>query len=248
MWATRLATQEAGFRHAPLQIVHIPGESVDGIDLQPRRVCSDALAVAQKTAPDVAATACVLPATGSVDDVLAAADGQLLAVGAHGWGRLGGSSIGSAIEGLVAKAAIDLLVACGGEHADGQIVLGLHGGPRRATPAAIAAFEQARWHRAELLVLRTWTQPLGTARQIPPGLREQQETLVAADALRPCRESYPPVTVHVQVRQEPPADALIQLSHTARLLVMGARQPGARDINERVVRSAQCPVLIVPAG
>lgn len=69
-----------------------------------------------------------------------------------------------------------------------------------------------------------------------------------ADALRPWREKYPEVQVVKDVRLFTPAQALIQRSTSAGLVVVGrGSRGGSGPVTRLLVRDSRCPVAVVPS-
>jgi len=77
---------------------------------------------------------------------------------------------------------------------------------------------------------------------------EDQEVQLLADALRSWREKYPEVHVLEDVRLFTPADALVERSMGAGLVVVGRRSESEPGTTARaVLRDARCPVAVVPS-
>jgi nucleotide-binding universal stress UspA family protein len=81
---------------------------------------------------------------------------------------------------------------------------------------------------------------------------EDQEVLRLSDALRGWREKYPQVTVRMDVVLLHPAEALLNASRAADLLVVGRRtDPQMTEgrlgpVTHAVLHHARCPVAVVP--
>jgi nucleotide-binding universal stress UspA family protein len=71
------------------------------------------------------------------------------------------------------------------------------------------------------------------------------------DALVPWRARYPDVPIDLRLYARPPADALLYVAETARLVVVGNRRRGrtARALlgstSRALVRHSPCPVIVV---
>lgn len=123
-----------------------------------------------------------------------------------------------------------------------------------AEAAVDFAFETARLWGVRLRAVHAWRFP-SCAAELPFGVPEEdrgawedQEVQLLADALRPWREKYPEVRVLEDVRLLPPAQALVQRSASAGLVVVG-RQPGGGSgaVTQVLLRESLCPVAVVPA-
>ena len=137
-------------------------------------------------------------------------------------------------------------------HQLAEIVLGVDA--RRPADGAVRfAFDCARLWGVRLRAVHSWRFP-SCAAELPFGIPEEDraawedhEVQLLSRALRPWREKYPDVRVLEDVRHLPPAEALVQRSAEAGMVIVGrnrAGEPGtvARD----VLRDARCPVLVVP--
>lgn len=84
------------------------------------------------------------------------------------------------------------------------------------------------------------------------GLTEEEE-LTIAETIAGLPEEYPEVEFHEVHRSADPAEALIDASGSAQLVVVGARKMGAakamvlRSISTALVEHAHCPVAVVHA-
>ncbi|MCX5336621.1 MULTISPECIES: universal stress protein [unclassified Streptomyces] len=116
------------------------------------------------------------------------------------------------------------------------------------------AFDTAQRWGVVLRAVHAWRFPSCVA-ELPFGVPEadrgaweDQEVQLLADELRPWREKYPQVEVLEDVRLLPPAQALVRLSASAGLVVVGRRSDGGSGVVERVLlRESLCPVAVVSA-
>jgi nucleotide-binding universal stress UspA family protein len=136
------------------------------------------------------------------------------------------------------------------------IVVG-HDGSRGADQALAEAFVLARALDAPVVVVRAWS--IATAPRpadwefgyVPP-FDEYAEAvrLALIDDVQPAVKSFENVSVDYQEVHAPAAKTLIEISHGARLLVVGARGLGGLaglllgSVSEQCVRHAACPVLV----
>ena len=134
-----------------------------------------------------------------------------------------------------------------------EVVLGLNA-RQPATEAVDFAFDTARLWGVRLRVVHAWHFP-SCAAELPFGVPEadraaweDQEVQLLADALRSWREKYPEVHVLEDVRLFTPADALVERSMGAGLVVVGRRSESEPGTTARaVLRDARCPVAVVPS-
>jgi nucleotide-binding universal stress UspA family protein len=121
-----------------------------------------------------------------------------------------------------------------------------------AEAAVDFAFDTARLWGVRLRAVHAWRFP-SCAAELPFGVPEEdrgawedQEVQLLADTLRPWREKYPHVPVLEDVRLLPPAQALVQRSANAGLVVVG-RQPGGGSgaVTRALLRDSLCPVAFV---
>jgi nucleotide-binding universal stress UspA family protein len=139
------------------------------------------------------------------------------------------------------------------ERPGAEVVLAVNA--REPAEAAVDfAFDAARVRGVRLRAVHAWRFP-SCAAELPfvvpeedRGAWEDHEVQLLADVLRPWREKYPQVPVLEDVRLLPPAQALLQRSASAGLVVVGRRPGGAPGAVTRVLlRESLCPVAVVPA-
>jgi nucleotide-binding universal stress UspA family protein len=163
----------------------------------------------------------------------------LVVIGCRGPSPLTGMVLGSASSHLAFYATGPVLIVHHAERwagcgrplpARGAVVVGVDGSPA-ADRALGLAFEEAAARRAPLLVLDTSATDLSSE-------------------LARWHTRFPAVAVDVSARREHAEAALADASHTAIMLVLGARGrdplPGRR-VGRRLVHQAFCPVLIAHA-
>jgi len=122
------------------------------------------------------------------------------------------------------------------------------------------AFREAADRQAELIAVRTWSDPridIGSLR--PEQLRHWDRTTDRARReleleLSPWIAIHPQIRVETVVVQDRATDFLLALSHRAQLLVLGRSTRGALlgliagSPADALLRAAHCPVLVVPAA
>ncbi|MEU1481956.1 universal stress protein [Streptomyces sp. NPDC005760] len=139
------------------------------------------------------------------------------------------------------------------ERPGAEVVLAVNA--REPAEAAVDfAFDAARVRGVRLRAVHAWRFP-SCAAELPFGVPEEDrgawedhEVQLLADVLRPWRKKYPQVPVLEDVRLLPPAQALLQRSASAGLMVVGRRPGGTPGAVTRVLlRESLCPVAVVPA-
>ncbi|MFE7975819.1 universal stress protein [Streptomyces shenzhenensis] len=273
-WAAR----EAALRGAALTLVHVapslPGASPPGPAARTlrdvgERMLRHAVADVSGRYPDIEVRG--EQADGAPEAALtsAARGAGLLVVGTRGSGGFDGLAVGSVALGVAAAAPCPVVLvpgrsagAPGGGTStapgDAQVVVGFDA-HRSAGEVADFAFSAARARGAPLRAVQAWALP---AESVSPrtlfvteedrATWEDQEVLELSDALRGWREKYPAVTVRTDVVLLHPAQALLNASRRACLLVMGSRTgPGTADgrlgpVTHAVLHHAPCPVAVVP--
>ncbi len=118
------------------------------------------------------------------------------------------------------------------------------------------AFDEAHARGADLMVFHAWhLEPAYDGFVLDDRERSQwsqeAESAIAA-SVQPFRDAHPDVSVKVEVRRQPPADALADVSRGVDLLVLGRHgsfAPWMQRIGSLVrgaVGHAECPVMVVP--
>lgn len=274
-WAAR----EAALRGVPLRLLHapprLPGATVPGPVLD--RLHLMGVQLVQRAVEDLADRYPDLEVEGehadetSVGALLGAArDAGLVVAGTRGTGGFEDLAVGSVALRLAAAAPCPLVLvpprpgtyAAGASatRGTGQVVLGFDA-HRPVGEAAGFAFSAAEARAARLRVVQAWGLP---AESISPRILvvteedratwEDQEVLGLSDALRPWQEKYPGLSVTSDLMLLHPAEALLNASRHADLLVVGRRtEPTAAEgrlgpVTHAVLHHARCPVAVVPHG
>ncbi len=181
-----------------------------------------------------------------------AADAQLLVVGSCSVED--GGRLGRVASHLAAHAAAPVAVVRAPQASPSSpVVVGVDGSQVSFDAVRVAAREAAL--RGVPLVLlharRTVPDPYGT-RTVPAATLAPDDPLhTAAGALADeVRAEHPGLTVEVEIVEDDPAHALIERSHSARLVVVGTRGFGAfrgmllGSVSHDVLRRATCTVLV----
>lgn len=201
--------------------------------------------------------------------LLAAAEGSgLLVVGMRGSGGFDGLAVGSTALGVAAAASCPVVLvpeqpdslhsettsrAGGG----GEVVVGFD--TRCPAAAAEFAFSAAEARGALLWAVQAWALPAESVASRTPFVTEEdratwedQEVLELSDAVRAWQDRFPRVTVRTDVVLLHPAQALLNASRGADLLVVGSRtDPRTAEgrlgpVTHAVLHHTRCPVAVVP--
>ncbi|MCA2201210.1 universal stress protein [Streptomyces griseoincarnatus] len=272
-WAAR----EAMLRGVPLRLFHaspplpgtaVPGPAGDGLRHVGARMLQRTVAGLADRYPDLEVRSEQTDDAPAPALLAAARDAGLLVVGTRGTGGFEGLAVGSVALRTAAAAPCSVVLV---PQPSGTFVTGTH--LARATSQVVAgfdahhpvgevadfAFAAAEAHTARLRVVHAWAFP---AESVSPrtlvvteedrATWEDQEVLRLSDALRVWREKYPRVTVGIDVVLLHPAEALLNASRGAGLLVVGRRtDPTAAEgrlgpVTHAVLHHARCPVAVVP--
>ena len=273
--AARWAAVEARRRRAPLRLLHafawtddhivghagLGGRYGDVLRESASSYLDTATRAARAVAPEVAVRGDLEVGKPIGTLAAASADAQLLVVGDHGTGRIGGLLLGSVAQSLAAQAGCPVVVVRGDAVAegpvDGPVVVGIDGSP--VSEAALAfAYEAAADRSAPLVAVHAWMDAVVDPIMLPlidRELVETEEAVVLAERLAGWAEKYPEVPVRRVVVLDRPAHALVEAARDAQLLVVGSRGRGSvrglllGSVGHAVLHRSPCPVAIVrPAG
>lgn len=192
-----------------------------------------------------------------VPELLAAArDASILVVGSHGRGRVAEAVIGSVSQHVARHAPCPVVVVReSAAPSASRIVVGIDGSGGSAAALDFAC------RRAELtgevvVAVRAWSVgavAVDRRGQLPDALGsrlEDNEVLLSESVAGVCTE-HPDVTVLQETIPVAPAQALVDASTTASLLVVGSRGRGAftgmllGSVSHEVLCRAHCPVAVV---
>ncbi|MGW2516378.1 universal stress protein [Streptomyces sp. NPDC001617] len=136
----------------------------------------------------------------------------------------------------------------------GPVVVGLDGSPAGMAAAWWAAREAVD-RRLPLLLFHSWTtQPLDVPAAHDALGKQQYGGRALQRAETELRRRCPGLTLTTELASSPAAEALLDLSGTAALLVLGSRGHGSTasfllgSISLHVLGRAQCPAVAVRAG
>ncbi|HLU54810.1 MAG TPA: universal stress protein [Pseudonocardia sp.] len=267
--AVRWAAAEAARRRVPLRVViafewthNHPigrvnlGASYREIMLnQARRHLADAAAAAEEAVGGLEVEQQLV--VGYPIPVLAAESerAQLVVIGDRGLGGVSGLLLGSVAAGLGTHAKSPLVVVRGEQDPEpaAPIVVGVDGSPL-SDPALGFAYEAAAARGVSLIALHAWrdvVSEIDVAPLLDRDAIESEEAEVLAERLAGWGEKYPDVPVQRVVTRQRPAQALVEQSRRAQLVVVGSRGRGAfaglalGSVSHAVLYRAHCPVAIV---
>jgi nucleotide-binding universal stress UspA family protein len=163
---------------------------------------------------------------------------------------------GSTVAGVAAHAQCPVTSVPAGwrpSQSPGRVTVGVHedGLPARVVAEAFAQAAARQW---SLCVAHAWRldpvyDDIVIARD---GAWRARAEAAIRSSLEELRQQYPDVPVDVEVRHQWPADALVELSAAANLLVVGRHHPHVAtprrlgSIARALLRTAACPVTVVP--
>ncbi|MTE14300.1 universal stress protein [Nocardia aurantiaca] len=156
---------------------------------------------------------------------------RTVAVGSRGLGAIRRGMLGSVADAVVRHAQCPVAVihataATDPLSAEKPVLVGIDGTPN-SVPALEFAFEEASSRKVGLTALHAWTDILGS--YVPligwEPLRAQENELLS-ERLAGFGERYPDVPVRRMLVMERPAQALLQESEYAQLVVVGTRGRG----------------------
>ncbi|MEU9124998.1 universal stress protein [Streptomyces sp. NPDC048506] len=202
--------------------------------------------------------------------LLAAGRGAgLLVVGTRGAGGFDGLEVGSVALRMAAAAPCPVVLVPqepAGTFGEGmraagdtaQVVVGFDA-HHPVSAAVDFAFQAAEARGAPLRVVQAWALPAESVSsrtlvvtEKDRATWEDQEVLRLSDAVRAFQETYPQVAVRTDVMLLHPAEALLNASRGADLLVVGRRTdpPTAEGrlgpVTHAVLHHSRCPVAVVP--
>ena len=183
-------------------------------------------------------------------------------VGSRGLGGVTGVLFGSVSLRLAAHIHSPLLVVRGDHRCDEgrEVVLGL--GSDADADAAAYAFQEAERRGVRLSVVHSWSHrhvtpelpslvPATSPGQRELALRDASEAAVPRFTMAELRENHPAVGVETSTVRTRPAQALLEATREAGVVVIGARRPdrlGPRlgPVTHTLLHRSHCPVVVVP--
>ncbi|NJQ00161.1 universal stress protein [Streptomyces zingiberis] len=266
--AVDTAAGEARLRNRPLRVVHafvwpstrMPLGAVEGdLRYEADGIVEEALRRARAAGPVPEAGGAVV--TGDALSVLEqeSRSAALMVVGSRGLGTFSRLLLGSVAGQLAAHSHAPVLVVRGRVAAEGPVVVGADGSP--AGDGAIGfAFAEAAARETRLVAVHAWSDwadpvPPPPDKAAPyayaPGMLQDDEERLLAEALAGRRERYPDVPVEPRVVRGRAREVLVEASEAAGLLVLGARGRGGMrgmllgSVSQALLRHAHAPVAVV---
>jgi nucleotide-binding universal stress UspA family protein len=198
------------------------------------------------------------PATIGISD--AARPGDEIVVGATGHTGVIDGLLGSVALSVVHRSHVPVIVVPAKPAAEigssmKKIVVGVDGSTA-SLQALEWAYNEALVSGAELTAVHGWVYPYSGARTSVSEPRTQMQ-LDAMEELKASLESLGPrlaggsLHVHARLVEQPPAEALLEESEDADLLVVGSRGRGAvrstllGSVSRTVAQHATCPVAVI---
>lgn len=184
---------------------------------------------------------------------------HMLVLGSRGTGGFAGLLLGSVGSQVAANSLCPVVVIRGAARQDAKVVVvGVDGSPN-SEAALGAAFEWASFHGLELVVVHAWDIPAYDLIEIPQGaialpITEvaEEEVRLTAEVLAGHRDAFPDVIVREHLVRAPAAQALVDQSQDAAVLVVGTRGRGQflstvlGSVSNSLLHRAEIPVLVVP--
>jgi len=185
-----------------------------------------------------------------------ARDAAMLVLGSHGHGRVAEAMIGSVSQHVARHAPCPVVVVRpSSASASGRIVVGIDG-----SGGSVAALEFA-CRRAEVtgepvVALHAWRihdLPVDRHGSVPAGVADDitARELMLSECVAGVQPAHPDVLLLLEAVPVSPAQALVDASTTASLVVVGSRGHGAfaglllGSVSHEVLHRAHCPVAVV---
>lgn len=225
-----------------------------------RAIVETAAAHARTESPGLEVSTSTVHAQAASALIAASRRADTVVVGARGVRAVTEALLGSTSMQLAAYASCPVVVVrerTASREAARRVVVGVDGS-EVSVEATGYAFEQASERGVGLTVVHAWNANVYTSGLAMSMLVEPWAELVAEqeritdEATARWTEKFPTVDVQTQVTQERPADALVDASENAELVVVGSRGRGGfrglllGSVCRSVLHRAHCPVAVVP--
>ncbi|GAA1830824.1 universal stress protein [Actinomadura chokoriensis] len=253
------AADRAHRRHLPLLLVHasrafldegmIPQDALRRLVAEREDLLAEGRQYALKLHPGLDVETRLVSADPGRTLVEESEHADLVTVGSRGQGGFEGLLFGSVGLYTAAHARCPVLVVSRSapypSDAPAEIVIGIEGLDDERSSIEWA-FKEAAFRIARVLALHAVGGEFSPRRRVI-------EDLELSESLAGYRERYPDVVVDWLISDRTPAQALVEASENAALVVVGARRRRAPlagmvlgRINHTVLHHARCPVVVVP--
>lgn len=255
------AADYAARHRRPVRLVHgsralvadgtIPDDALRRLVGEREDMLAEAREYVLKQHPDLEITTRLEPTDPGGALVDGSEDAALVAVGSRGQGGFEGLLFGSVGLQVAARARCPVLVVTGAASYPGdvppQVVVGVKGEPGE-DPVVRWAYEEADSRGAGIVALHA------VGGEFSPRRRVIEDMELSA-GVAGMSEDFPDVPVKELVSDRTAPRALVEASHNAALVVVGAR-PRKKNligmalgrVNHAALHHSRCPVVLVPTG
>ncbi len=269
--ATEWAAAEAYRRGCALALVHVSQPvwvSLGPEDVSlPSTISStrpafldDAVAAVSTEWPGLEVSALELTGRPAQALVAVSDDAALMVLGSHGRSLVARLLVGSVSRHVATQAHCPSVVVRGDSAATmtSRVVVGIDES-RTSRVALRMACTEASLRGVPLLVVHAWHDVAQGGYGVwvaPPEVTEQLRVdaeRITAEAVAEVEEAFPDVDITMRVLQGHPVTAVLDASHDAQLLVVGAHGHGAfpgmlfGSVATAAIHEAACPVMVIPA-
>jgi nucleotide-binding universal stress UspA family protein len=274
--AQRWALDEAGRTGAPVRIVHVfewplhvaavspgpPGYPDAELRRETEARLAEAASTAQAARPALDVSATVVDGPTILALLEQSRRARVMVLGNRGRGGFAGLMLGSVGVAVSAHAHSPVVVVRGHERpadSGAPVVVGVDGSPDSLIAAGYA-FEAAASRGVGVEAVRAWTPPAAPWHTDVRPLAVDADELAASerhaltDSLAGWREKYPDVPVRTHIVAGGAARAMIGMSRSAQLVVVGSRGLGGfrglllGSVSQQLLHHADCPVAVVREG
>lgn len=265
-WAADLAARHGN----PLIVLHAwiwplfnvplgpaPGAPADGgLRNLAERTVREAIGAARALHPTLEVTGRLVTAATAIALRNQSETASAVVIGSNGYGKIGTFLLGSVGVDLAGHTRCPLVVVRGTETSDGPVVLGVDDSPR-SHEAIEYAFREAAALGVVLRAVHSWSTPplMSDWTGAITELLATEESL-AGEALErliaPWHTRYPDVRIEYLTPQGSAAHHLVEASHGAQVVVVGARGRGGfrglvlGSTSHALMHRAECPVVVAP--
>lgn len=231
-------------------------EIPSGSDRHSDKILAGALARAARVAPDVALSGLVVNGAPAHALVELGGNADQIVVGHRGLGGFAQVLLGSISGHVAAYASVPVVVVRATNKPDGPVLVGIDRADAHR-PTLSYAFEYAARHQLGIEVLHAFHDPItaaGLAYRLPDaddGHARQAAAEFLSEATAAARAQFPQVQVEQVALGGSPAQAIVEASLGASLVVIGRRGVSGLaglllgSVSQAVIRHAHSPVAVV---